>query len=85
MHFAHGFVRNADKTHVTDKPRSDSKLNVQSGASQAGKEQKNTGSTQSQATSQKDVRNSNERAKQEHPEAPEPIIGMNEERGSKGH
>ena len=38
----------------------------------------------SQATSQKDQRNSNERAKKEHPEAPEPVIGMNEERGGKG-
>jgi hypothetical protein len=35
----------------------------------------------SQATSRKDERNNNKRAKEDHPEAPEPVIGMNEERG----
>lgn len=44
-----------------------------------------SGNTNSQATSQKDTRNNNERAKKDIPEAPEPVIGMNEERGGKGH
>lgn len=74
-----------DKTHVTDKHPADSKLNVQSGASQAGREEKAAGSTHSQATSQKDLRKNSERAKKEYPEAPEPIIGMSDERGTKGH
>ncbi len=36
----------------------------------------------SQAISRKDERDNNKRAKEDHPEAPEPVIGMNEERGS---
>ncbi|KAK6371812.1 hypothetical protein LTS17_008636 [Exophiala oligosperma] len=39
----------------------------------------------SQAISRRDEDQSNKKAKQDHPEAPEPVIGMNEERGSKGH
>lgn len=37
-----------------------------------------------QATRQKDERNSTARAKQEHPEAPDVVIGMQDERGGKG-
>ena len=73
------------KPHVTDKANSDAKYNIQSSASKTGQEQRASGSTQSQATSQKDSRNNNERAEKDHPEAPRPVIGMNEERGSKGH
>ncbi|KAL6247855.1 hypothetical protein RBB50_005203 [Rhinocladiella similis] len=39
----------------------------------------------SQAISRRDESQGNKKAKQDHPEAPEPVIGMNEERGSKGH
>lgn len=48
-------------------------------------EEKASGSTKSQATSQRDVGNNNERAKKDNPEAPEPVIGMNDEKGGKGH
>lgn len=37
------------------------------------------------ATSQADERNNTERAKKEHPEAPDVVIGMQDERGAKGH
>lgn len=37
--------------------------------------------TKSQATTERDLRHSNRRAKEENPEAPEPIIGMNDEKG----
>jgi len=37
------------------------------------------------ATSQSDARNNTERAKKDHPEAPDVVIGMQDERGSKGH
>jgi len=48
--------------------------------------EKGTGTgTGSAATSRRDEKDSNRRAKEEHPEAPEPVIGMNEERGGKGH
>lgn len=36
------------------------------------------------ATSEKDVKNNNQKAKEENPEAPGPVIGMNDERGGKG-
>lgn len=36
----------------------------------------------SQAISRRDEDQSNKKAKRDHPEAPEPVIGMNEERGS---
>ena len=36
----------------------------------------------SQAISRKDEGDNNKRAKEDHPEAPEPVIGMNSERGS---
>jgi hypothetical protein len=38
-------------------------------------------SSAGQAITRKDERNSNAKAREEHPEAPGPIIGMNEERG----
>ncbi|KAI4200772.1 MAG: hypothetical protein LQ350_003680 [Teloschistes chrysophthalmus] len=70
--------------HVTN--RTD-ELDVQSGASKSGarqraEEDEHVGSS---ATSQKDPGNQNEKAKQDHPEAPGPVIGMNDERGGKGH
>ena len=66
--------------HVTN--RKDG-LDVQSSASQSGKKQR-LGSPEhegSSATSQKDLGNQNEQAKKDHPEAPGPVIGMNDERG----
>jgi len=36
------------------------------------------------ATRQKDERNSTEKAKKDHPEAPDVVIGMQDERGGKG-
>ena len=38
----------------------------------------------SSATSEKDTGNNNERAQKDHPEAPGPVIGMNDERGGVG-
>ena len=70
---------------MTDKSTRDASLNVHASASQQGKAERASGSTSSQATSQRDVRDNNKRAKEEHPEAPEPVIGMNEERGRKGY
>jgi len=57
-------------------------LDVQSGASQSGKRERESGDEkQSQATTEKDAGNQNEQAKKDHPEAPGPVIGMNDERG----
>lgn len=61
-------------------------LNVQSGASQSGKRERATDDENaSQGTTEKDSGNQNEQAKKDHPEAPGPVIGMNDERGGKGH
>ena len=57
-------------------------LDVQSGASQSGKrERASNDETQSQGATEKDKGNQNEQAKKDHPEAPGPVIGMNDERG----
>jgi len=44
-------------------------------------QQQDTGGS---ATRQKDERNSTSKAKKEHPEAPDTVIGMQDERGGKG-
>ncbi|CAD6570375.1 MAG: hypothetical protein ASARMPRED_003668 [Alectoria sarmentosa] len=57
-------------------------LDVQSGSSQSGKRERAAGNENaSQGTSEKDSGNQNEQAKKDHPEAPGPVIGMNDERG----
>ncbi|KAF6230253.1 hypothetical protein HO133_004593 [Letharia lupina] len=61
-------------------------LDVQSGASQSGKRERVADNESvSQGTSEKDSGNQNEQAQKDHPEAPGPVIGMNDERGQKGH
>ena len=64
--------------HITNQT---DELNVQSSASHSGKRAKAEDSSNSSATSDKDQGNNNERAKKDHPEAPGPVIGMNDERG----
>lgn len=50
---------------------------AQSAPSREARQDKEQGKEGSQAISQKDERDSNKRAKDDHPEAPEPVIGMN--------
>ena len=70
--------RQADE-HITN--RGDS-LNAQSSASNSGQADRADQSTGgSQATSQEDKGNQNKQAEKDHPEAPTPVIGMNDERG----
>ena len=58
-------------------------LDVQSAASQSGKRERVADNENaSQGTSEKDSGNQNEQAKKDHPEAPGPVIGMNDERGA---
>jgi len=47
--------------------------------------QKKEGTEGSQAISGKDEGNHNKKAEEDHPEAPKPVIGMNDERAQKGH
>ncbi|KAG8526784.1 uncharacterized protein KY384_008213 [Bacidia gigantensis] len=69
--------RQADE-HITNR---DDHLNVQSSASKSGQKDRSGGEGHSQATTQQDKGNQNEQAKKDHPEAPGPVIGMNDERG----
>ncbi|OJD34244.1 uncharacterized protein BKCO1_240006 [Diplodia corticola] len=70
----------SDEQHTTQKTdRSD----VQNENSQAGREAHATG-TGGTASSRRDERSSTARAKKEHPEAPDVVIGMQDERGGKG-
>lgn len=71
--------RQADE-HITN---STDELNVQASASQSAKRDRAAGAQESnsQATGEKDAGNQNEQAKKDHPEAPTPVIGMNDERG----
>ena len=65
--------------HVTNRK---DELDVQSSASKSGVQERAAGgSRQSSATSQKDHGDQNKKAKEDHPEAPGPVIGMNDERG----
>lgn len=65
--------------HVTNKK---DELNVQSSASKAGQDERAKGNANdSQATTEEDAGNQNKQAKKDHPEAPGPVIGMNDERG----
>ncbi|KAI4233725.1 MAG: hypothetical protein LQ349_004226 [Xanthoria aureola] len=66
--------------HVTNR---NDELDVHSGASKSGARQRAEDDQHegSSATSQKDPGNQNEKAKRDHPEAPGPVIGMNDERG----
>jgi hypothetical protein len=65
------------KDHVTE---TNDTHNVQKSASDGGQAEKAKGGRDN-ATGEKDVRNSNKKAKQDHPEAPGPVLGMNDERG----
>lgn len=57
-------------------------LDVQSEAARSAQRER-TGEAEpgSSAISERDLGNQNKEAKKDHPEAPEPVIGMNDERG----
>lgn len=57
-------------------------LDVQSEQSHKAMKEHESLQEGSQAISRKDEGDNNKRAKEDHPKAPEPVIGMNEERGS---
>lgn len=57
----------------------DSGLDVQSDAAHSGMKQHEKGEEGSQGLSRKDEGNNNQKAKEDHPEAPGPVLGMNDE------
>ncbi|MCJ1350825.1 MAG: hypothetical protein MMC33_000806 [Icmadophila ericetorum] len=70
--------------HVTN---SGDELDIQSGASKSGKRERaqDPAGQGSAAATEEDKGRNNKRAKKDNPEAPGPVIGMNDERGGKGH
>ncbi|KAI5273916.1 hypothetical protein E4T47_02886 [Aureobasidium subglaciale] len=69
-----------DSEHATNKK---DRLDVQSDNAAKGQESKSRGEGGT-ATQRKDTNNSTAKAKQENPEAPDVVIGMQDERGGKG-
>ncbi|MCJ1254899.1 hypothetical protein MMC24_002715 [Lignoscripta atroalba] len=77
------WVGRGAEEHVTN--RGD-ELDIHAAASKSGQRDRANDSNQSSAASERDNRKDNERAKKDMPEAPPgPVIGMNDERGGKGH
>ncbi|OCL11313.1 hypothetical protein AOQ84DRAFT_287503 [Glonium stellatum] len=72
--------RYPDDQHAT---RQSSSENVMSSSVQQGISDRKKG-TGGNATEEKDSAGSTQKAKQEHPEAPDVVIGMQDERGGKG-
>lgn len=70
-------IGSTGKDHIT---RTKDKKGVYVEASKAGIAARETGDPDT-ATSEKDDHHSNEKAKTEYPKAPDPVVGMNDERG----
>jgi len=71
-------VGSTSADHVT---RTTDTHNVEIDASKAGEAAREKGGEDG-ATSERDVNRSNEKTQQDYPEAPRPVVGMNDERGS---
>lgn len=76
--FGSGWAGRQPEEHVTE---TQDELNVHSKASKSGKQERTSSTEQSSATNEKDYGNQNKKTKEEHPEAPGPVLGMNDERG----
>ncbi|KFY18458.1 hypothetical protein V493_08603 [Pseudogymnoascus sp. VKM F-4281 (FW-2241)] len=70
-------IGSTGKDHVT---RTKDEKGVYAEASQAGIAARESGDRDN-ATSERDDHHNNEKAKKEYPKAPDPIMGMNDERG----
>ncbi|KAJ5291243.1 hypothetical protein N7478_000494 [Penicillium angulare] len=76
--------------HTTQRSQSGDTHDPTADAAAAGMKERETNEgiadrTKSQGTTQRGGVAQGRKAKQEHPAAPEPIIGMNDERAQKGH
>ncbi|GAD99817.1 conserved hypothetical protein [Paecilomyces variotii No. 5] len=74
-------INRTKKKDITD-PQMES---TQSGQGERERNESIADSSKSSSTTERDVNKSGERAKKEHPHAPEPIIGVNDEKGEKGY
>lgn len=73
-----GFSGRGSNDHAVNRTE---QLDPQAKASQSGMKQHDKGQEGSQGISRKDEGGFNKKAKEEHPEAPGPVLGMNDERG----
>lgn len=76
--------------HAVNRASRNDTTDPETAAAQQGREERaeNEGiadATKSGATTERDLRQNNKTAKKEHPHAPEPIIGMNDEKGGVSH
>ncbi|KAJ5987474.1 hypothetical protein N7451_011839 [Penicillium sp. IBT 35674x] len=76
--------------HTTQRSKKGDNYDIHSDASASGMEEKrqNEGiadKTKSQGMTRRGGTESGKKAKSEHPAAPEPVLGMNDERAQKGH
>lgn len=76
--FSAGWTGRQPEEHVTE---TQDELNVHSKASKSGKQERTSSTEQGSATNERDYGNQNRKAKEENPEAPGPVLGMNDERG----
>lgn len=75
--FGSGLTGRQPEEHVTE---TQDELNAHSKASKSGKQEHTSSTEQSSATNEKDYGNQNKKTKEENPEAPGPVLGMNDER-----
>ena len=73
----------SDKEHATAKAKKNNANDVQSANAKSGMDASKSG-TGGSATENKDSAGGVAKAKREHPEAPDPAIGMQDERGGRG-
>jgi hypothetical protein len=78
VHSTPGFEGRSSNDHAVNRTE---QLDPQAKASQSGMKQHEKGEEGSQGLSRKDEGNFNKKAKEENPEAPGPVLGMNDERG----
>lgn len=81
VHTGPGYEGRGSNDHAVNRTE---RLDPQSKASQSGMDQHAKGEEGSQALSRKDEGGFNKKAKDDYPEAPGPVLGMNDERGGKG-
>ncbi|EXJ83161.1 hypothetical protein A1O1_06780 [Capronia coronata CBS 617.96] len=74
-----GWGGRGSESHAVNRSQHD----PQSEGAQQGIKDHEEGKEGSQAISRKDEGNANKKAEEDHPEAPQPVIGMNDERGQK--
>ncbi|KAL1885437.1 hypothetical protein Plec18167_000931 [Paecilomyces lecythidis] len=87
---ADGWTGTSTEDHAINRTKKKDITDPQMESTQSGQEERERNesiadSSKSSSTTERDVNKSSERAKKDHPHAPEPIIGVNDEKGEKGY